>query len=124
MARFLSLVALSTALLTGACSKPSRHGQDMVIEIATFELAEGVTPEMFTPLDLAVETQHVSKQAGFIKRQSGYSDDGEWLAVVYWQSHEAAQASMDSFAKAPAAAEFMSKMDPATMAMKRYTKRP
>ncbi len=90
-----------------------------VVEIATFALAEGVTVEAFTPIDKAVEDQHVSKQPGFISRQVA-SDGSQWLVIVHWENAEAAQASMDSFANAPAAAEFMSNMDASTMTMTRY----
>lgn len=92
-----------------------------VIEIATFALAEGVSVEAFTPIDHAVEVEHVSKQPGFLSREVG-SDGSNWLVIVHWESAEAAQASMDSFASAPAAAEFMAKMDASTMSMTRYEK--
>ena len=91
-----------------------------VIEIATFELANGVDPAQFAPLDEAVERDHVSKQPGFVSRETGYTDQGEWLVIVHWESIEAAEASMASFTAAPAAADFMANLDPSTMPMMRY----
>ena len=92
-----------------------------VLEIASFKLAEGVTPAEFNVLDKAVESQLVSKQPGFISRTSSYSDDGEWVVVVYWQDMASADASMNSFANAPAAAGFMQNLQMEMMSMKRYT---
>lgn len=93
-----------------------------VIEIATFKLKEGVSAQQFAPLDKAVEVDHVSQQPGFLSRETAYSEDGVWLVVVHWASIEDADASMNSFMGAPAAANFMSHLDAETMSMKRYQK--
>ncbi|MGI9505834.1 MAG: antibiotic biosynthesis monooxygenase family protein, partial [Geminicoccaceae bacterium] len=90
-----------------------------VIEIVTMNLAEGAKAGAFEPVDKAIEDEHVSKQPGFISRQAAFSD-GKWAVVVNWESAEAAQASMDSFASAPAAEKFMSMIDVSTMSMTRY----
>jgi len=92
-----------------------------VIEIVTMKLKDGVTFEAFAPVDHAVETEHVSKQPGFIARETARGEDGEWLVAVHWASAEDAQASMDGFSSAPAAARFMQMIDTSTMQMKRYT---
>lgn len=99
------------------------NSNPIVIEIATFQLKAGVSVAEFTPLDQAVEVEHVSKQPGFISRKAAATEDGEWLVIVHWQSVEDAEASMASFAGAPAAAEFMANMDASTMQMKRYITR-
>ncbi|MEM8599068.1 MAG: hypothetical protein AAGF99_04030 [Bacteroidota bacterium] len=93
----------------------------MVIEVATFLLKPGVTPAAFHPYDQAVEAQHVSQQPGFLARTSAATGEGEWLVVVHWRSVEDAEASMASFAEAPAAAEFMAHLQPETMQMKHYS---
>lgn len=90
-----------------------------VVEIVTMNLAEGVTPQEFEPVDKAIEDEHVSKQPGFISRQAAFAD-GKWAVVINWESAEAAQASMDSFASAPAAEKFMSMIDTSSLSMKRY----
>ncbi|MEM1241042.1 MAG: antibiotic biosynthesis monooxygenase [Cyanobacteria bacterium P01_H01_bin.26] len=93
----------------------------VIVEVATFKLKEGVTPDEFYVVDQAVETQHVSQQPGFISRESAVSDDNEWLVIVHWRSIADAEASMASFSSAPATAEFMGKLEIDTMVMKRYT---
>ncbi|MEM9217228.1 MAG: antibiotic biosynthesis monooxygenase family protein [Cyanobacteria bacterium P01_F01_bin.150] len=92
-----------------------------IVEVATFTLKEGVTPDEFYAIDQAVEAQHVSQQPGFISRESAVNDDDEWLVIVRWGSIEDAEASMASFSDAPATADFMSKLEIDTMSMKRYS---
>jgi hypothetical protein len=62
---------------------------------------------------------HVAKQGGFVSRESAAGEGGEWLVIIHRRSVENAEASMATFAKAPVAASFMSKIDAATM-IKRY----
>ncbi|KVX01184.1 hypothetical protein [Shewanella frigidimarina] len=93
-----------------------------VIEIATFNLKEGVTYQQFAPLDKAVEVEHVTKQAGFLSRETAKGTDGEWLVIVHWDTLQNADASMNSFMNAKAASQFMAHVDASTMKMKRYTK--
>lgn len=95
--------------------------QKSVIEIATLKLKTGVTYHDFAPIDKAVELEHVSKQPGFISRESAAGENGDWVVIVHWRSATDAEASMESFMGAHAAQEFMAKIDAATMAMKRYT---
>lgn len=93
---------------------------DYVVEVATFNLGDGVTGEQFTPLDKAVEDDHVAKQAGFISRESGLTEQGYWRVIVHWASLADAEASMATFMKAPAAAGFLENADTSTMIMRRY----
>jgi heme-degrading monooxygenase HmoA len=91
-----------------------------VVEVVTFKLQPGIRASEFRAVDQAVEKQHVAKQPGFVSRESVAGDHGEWLVIVHWRSVKDADASMASFQTAPAAADFMSKIDTATMSMKRY----
>ena len=93
-----------------------------VIEVVRFQLAAQVSPTDFLVLDQAVERQHVAKQPGFLRRESAFAPGGEWLVIVHWASTADADASMNSFASAPAAAEFMKNLDANTMTMQRFTK--
>ena len=111
-------LALATALTLGGA--PIALADSIVIEVATMTLAEGVTPEVFVEIDARVDAEHVSQQPGFISRQSGFDGDA-WVAIVQWESHADAQASMDRFAAAPAAAEFMGGSDADSIEMTRYT---
>jgi hypothetical protein len=92
-----------------------------VVEVVTLKLKNGVSYADFGPIDKAVETQHVSKQPGFISRESAAGENGEWLVIVHWRSAKDADASMASFASAPAAQDFMAKIDASSLAMKRFS---
>ena len=120
----LKTLTVGAAAFCVACAASSPEAENTieptVIEIATFELANGVDPAQFAPLDAAVERDHVSKQTGFVSRETGYTDQGDWLVIVHWESIEAAEASMASFTAAPAAADFMANLNPSTMSMTRY----
>lgn len=93
-----------------------------VIEVVTFQLKPGVSYQEFAPIDKAVEVEHVSKQPGFISRESAIGTDREWLVLVRWESENDADASMNSFMDAKAASEFVDHIDASTMSMKRYMK--
>lgn len=107
-------------------SKPSAAAAAIpltqVIEVVTFKLLSGVTAAQFRLVDQEVEAQHVSRQPGFVSRESAAGEHGEWLVIVHWRSAADADASMGSFEKASAAARFMSCVDASTMLMKRYDK--
>ncbi len=107
-------------------SKPSAAAAatplHQVIEVVSFKLLSGVTAAQFRLVDQEVEAQHVSTQPGFVARESAAGEHGEWLVIVHWRSAADADASMASFEKAPAAAEFMSSINTSTMLMRRYDK--
>lgn len=112
---------LSSVLSATFAVQPALAGQGgKVIEVVTFKLKAGVAAAEFAPIDKAVEREHVAKQPGFVSRESAHGADGEWLVIVHWRSVKDADASMATFEKAPAAAQFMSKIESSTMSMKRY----
>lgn len=90
-----------------------------IVEIATMKLKDGVKLEDFIAADLEMETGHVRKQPGVISREVAVNER-QWLAIIRWQSADAAQASMNSFMSAPATQRFMSMVDPATLQSQRY----
>ncbi|MDP9584548.1 UNVERIFIED_ORG: heme-degrading monooxygenase HmoA [Burkholderia contaminans] len=91
-------------------------------ETTTSKLKPGISIRAFESVDKAVEREHVSKQPGFISRESAHGADNEWLVVVHWRSVKDADASMATFQRASAAGQFMSMIDASTMSMKRYQK--
>jgi hypothetical protein len=119
--RFI-LAAICAASFTVQPAGAAEQTDDSVIEVVTFKLKPGITPEEFAPIAKRVETQHVARQPGFISRESAAGPNGEMLAIVHGRSIKDAEASMASFEKAPAAADFMAKIDASTMTMRRYQK--
>ncbi len=117
-----SMLVIWAALFVFYLVAHAQQGADMptVIEIVKFKLAPGITATVFQPVDRAVEVEQVSKQPGFISRESATNENGEWLVIVQWKSVKDAEASMASFSSAPAAQTFMSMIDVSTMTMQRY----
>ena len=112
---------LCGALWATFAVQPALAGQGgKVVEVVTFKLKAGVAAAEFAPIDEAVGREHVAKQPGFVSRESAHGADGEWLVIVHWRSAKDADASMASFEKAPAATQFMSRIEASTMSMKRY----
>jgi hypothetical protein len=116
---FRTLIAAAASLI--ALPVIAALADPQVVEVVTLKLKNGVSYADFAPIDKAVETQHVSKQPGFLSRASAAGQNGEWLVVIHWRSAKDADASMASFASAPAAKDFMANIDASTLAMKRYT---
>jgi len=90
-----------------------------VVEVVTLKLRAGVAAAEFAPIDKAVEREHVAKQPGFVSRESAHGGRRERQVIVHWRSAFFADASMASFQKAPAAAQYMLRIEASTMSMKR-----
>jgi predicted SnoaL-like aldol condensation-catalyzing enzyme len=91
-----------------------------VLEVTTFKLNATANATQFNKLDAAVEENYTKKQPGFIKRQSGVNDKGEYVVLVYWNTMEDAEASMQKFMNDTSVAEFAGMIDGKSMKMARY----
>ena len=118
---FAGLMASTLLIVPGLASAEAANAA-VVIEVATFQLKQGVTPAEFAVVDNAMEREYIAKQPGFVSRESAAGPNNEWLVIVHWKSLKDADASMASFEKASPTAAFMAKLDAATMSMKRYQK--
>ena len=119
----LLLQLLAVIAMSGCASLPPAE-QTAIVEVVTFQLKPGTTPGEFRELDRAVEVEYVSRQPGFISRESAVSEDGQWLVIVHWASAQDPEQSMARFSSAAATVTFMANLDPDTMIMKRYTSQP
>jgi len=91
-----------------------------IMEVTTFKINTNISPLSFAGRDAQVESDFTSKQSGFIKRQSGVDDDGNYVVVVYWASTADADASMNKFMADESVADYGQMIDAATMKMSRY----
>lgn len=110
----IGMLALLIALVS--CSK-----EKTVLEVTTFKTKPTVSTSVFNKLDAKVEDNFTSNQPGFIKRQSGMNDKGDYVVLVYWDSHENAKASMEKFMSDASVADYASMIDGSTMSMSRYS---
>lgn len=86
------------------------------IEIVTFRLAGG-SADAFIAANASVN-EWLRRQPGFLWRQLAEQQDGSFVDVVLWQSHDAALAAgakmMEEMAQSPA----MTMIDPSGLEMK------
>lgn len=87
------------------------------VEVITVRLQDGADPDGFVAANKALEESYITKQPGFIAREIGVSEEGEWTIVLHWESAEDSAASIAKFESAPGVEEFMSFLDTETMAI-------
>ena len=119
---YVKKIALAAALSALSFTAFSQTVSKPIIEVVTLKIKPGISYAQFQKIDKAVEVQHVSRQSGFISRESAAGKEGSWLVIVHWKTVADAEASMKSFSAAPAAKTFMDSIEPASMTMTRYQK--
>lgn len=115
MFKKLMLMLVITIVFT-SCNSEKRS----VLEVTTFTLNNNANPQTFNDLDAAVEENFTRHQPGFIKRESGVNQKGEYVVIVYWDSQENADASMQKFMGDPSVADYAGMINAETMQMNRY----
>nr|WP_273445446.1 nuclear transport factor 2 family protein [Neolewinella agarilytica] len=124
---FLVLLALffSNCTASTGINQPSDNEKTMptttIMEVTTFKTGADVKMDAFSQADKTVEDAFTSKQAGFIKRQSGVNEKGEVVVIVYWESLAEAEASMNKFMTDPSVASYAAMIDGPSMKMTRFT---
>ena len=91
-----------------------------VIEIVDFRLKPSTTDEAFVEETKRMERNFLGKLHGFLDRDTGKSESGDWVVVLHWQSAEDAQASMDKFVGNEGTKAFTALIDMETFRMNRY----
>ena len=118
---FLLVLSLCiTSCATNQNSKTTMDGK-IIIEVTTFNINPNANPMAFAKRDKQVENDFTRKQPGFIKRQSGVDDKGNYVVVVYWKSEADATASMNKFMSDASVVDYAKMIDGSTMKMSRYT---
>ncbi len=91
-----------------------------IMEVTTFNINSNVDPMDFKKRDLQVESDFTSKQPGFIKRQSGVDEKGNYIVIVFWEKVADADASMKKFMGDKSVADYAQMIEGASMKMSRY----
>ena len=91
-----------------------------IMEVTTFNIKSDANPMAFAKRDAQVESDFTSKQPGFIKRQSGVDDKGNYVVLVYWKNLADADASMNKFMGDASVSNYAQMIDAPTMKMSRY----
>jgi hypothetical protein len=91
-----------------------------MIEIMRFRLIPGADVEAFRAADVRVQSDFAYRQPGLLRRTTARDRDGAWIVIDLWQSGQAAAAADKLWGQDPAATEFMSFVDGATVTTERY----
>lgn len=89
------------------------------VELVTFRLARG-TGQQFVDANAAV-SDWLKRQPGFVSRHLAERDDGSYLDIVFWESHEAALAASGKIMEEMAQNEAMTMIDPMGLEMNHAT---
>lgn len=89
----------------------------LIVEIAQFKLASGVTDKEFIKEAEAVQMDFLEKQHGYIDRELLKDKNGLWVDILHWNSMEEAQRAAEVMMKEPTTQGFMQKIDPSTVKM-------
>ncbi len=91
-----------------------------IMEVTTFKINDGVSPSDFSTKDAEIESTFTAKQPGYILRQSGVNEKGEYVVVVFWKSTADADASMQKFMGDASVSDYAAMIDAPSMKMARY----
>lgn len=116
----IKLVVLSLFTMVVASCKNDTKNTETVIEVTSFKLKSTASEVAFNTLDAKVESAFTSQQPGFIRRQSGVDEKGDYVVIVYWNSLSDAKASMDKFMKDESVADYANMIEGETMKMSRF----
>ena len=76
------------------------------IETVTFELEDGISKEQFLDV-VAVSTEFVQSQPGFLARRLSRAEDGTWIEHIEWETLEAARAAAAAISEAESVKPFL-----------------
>ena len=116
----LLVLSLCFANCTANNKTISNMANKKIMEVTTFNINSDVDPMAFAKRDMQVESDFTSKQPGFIKRQSGVNDKGEYVVIVYWNKKSDADASMNKFMSDASVADYAKMINGPSMKMARF----
>ena len=122
MRAILNLICLFVIIMCFAGCAANTNSTDgkTIMEVTTFNINADADPAVFAKKDAQVESDFTSKQPGFITRQSGVDDKGNYVVVVYWNNGADADASMKKFMGDASVADYAKMINGTTMKMSRY----
>lgn len=92
-----------------------------VVEIANFRLRDGADEQAFLEAEHQLRNGQIRQHPGFIKRELGKSDSGEWVMVLTWETQADAKSWGPKFMQDPAGKAFAQQLDLGSMRQNSYT---
>ncbi len=71
----------------------------ITIEWAPFTLAAGADEASLLSASEALQSEFLSQQRGFLRRELLKGNDGQWVDLIYWEDAESANAAMQAAAE-------------------------
>lgn len=93
----------------------------MYIETGKMKLKEGVTDEQFIAIEKKIRGGIINQQPGFISREFGKDNEGNWYFIIKWKSKEAGDAWTPIFQKDPNGQAMMNALDFSTVRQEHFT---
>jgi len=94
---------------------------NIAIEVVIFKSKADVSDSQLKTAALAI-TQILKDMPGFISREFGVSEDGNYLDVVHWTDLPSAKAAAEKVMSIPKCGEFFSLIDKNQMQFMHFTK--
>ena len=92
----------------------------MIVEVATFKLADTTDEATFLAADKRVQEELVPRRPGFIRRTTARGRDREWLVVALWRTMADAEATAELARSHPAGQALAAAVDQSTVNVSRY----
>ncbi|APD06932.1 hypothetical protein UJ101_01413 [Flavobacteriaceae bacterium UJ101] len=121
-----TLMLIFTVFTLSSCNDDddntnSNQTSNIVVEVTTFNLNEGVDMAAFQARDAEIERDFASQQPGFLKRMSGVDADGKYVIMVFWETLEDADNSIEAFGQDTSVADYFAMINGSTFLAERYT---
>ncbi|EMY76776.1 hypothetical protein LEP1GSC060_3316 [Leptospira weilii serovar Ranarum str. ICFT] len=88
---------------------------EWIVEWAPFTLLEGKDENLLLEASAALQSDFLSKQEGFIKRELLKGSDNRWVDLVYWKNKKAVEKAMENASVSSACSQYfhlMAEADP------------
>lgn len=132
MKKSYTLLIAAIALFAGCNQTPGNHASkkskkrqpinyaNYVIEIITYKIKKGVKQSAYTRLDSIVQQRYTQKQPGFISKESGKDQQGNWLVVLSWDNVAHANADQKALSTNPLWKSVQQIIDTSTIDSKQF----
>jgi len=91
------------------------------IEFAKFKLRTGVSDQVFLEAERHIRAGKIQQQQGYLGREIGHGENGEWFVVIRWESAADGAAWSPIFMQDPQGQAFAACLDFSTMRQDHFT---
>ena len=115
----IPMALIAATLVSTAVPRAQAQDSGVALEVVAGKLLPGVSVEDHENADQAV-AQMIAKQPGFISRETGAGQDGEWFTIVHWASLRDAENAAAVFMQSAEGRTSMALSDPNSIFFKHY----